>query len=170
MKNPPAVQRRHILRSIGGAIGAAALSTHPMLAGAQPRAADATLPRVTQLLDMSPDQQQLSRDYATGIRLAFAELRKMNAPVPQLSTLETDGTAASVRSALQTVKDDPAQLALLGTVGEDLALASLNESAQMRLDIAHVAPWLADPQMDTDPRLFALFASREDQMRYVLKR
>lgn len=126
-------------------------------------------PRVTQLLDMSPDQQELSRDYATGIRLAFAELRKANLPAPQLYTVETDGTPLAARNAVQLVKNDPAQVALLGSVGEGLALATLSEASQARLDIAHVAPWLADSQFDGDARLFSLFASREDQIRYVLK-
>jgi hypothetical protein len=100
---------------------------------------------------------------------AFAELRKSNQPVPQLSSVETDGSTTAARAALQAIKDDATQVAILGTAGEGLALASLQESAQIKLDIAHVAPWLADPQMDADPRLFALFASREEQIRYVLK-
>lgn len=158
-----------MLRGLAGAFGAAALSAHSSLAAAQLRAADAGAMRVTQLLDMSPDQQQLSRDYSTGIRLAFAELKKANQPVPQLSSVETDGSAAGARAALQAIRDDATQVAILGTAGEGLALASLQESAQLKLDIAHVAPWLADPQMDADPRLFALFASREEQIRYVLK-
>jgi hypothetical protein len=136
-----------------------------MIAHAQSAARGA---RMTQLLDTSPDQQELSRDYATGIRLAFAELRKANAPVPQVSTAEIDGTPGALRNALQAIKDDPTQVALVGTVGEGLALASLKESAAMKLEIPHVAPWLADTQFDTDAHLFALFASREDQIRYVL--
>lgn len=161
--------RRQLLRGLAGALGTSTLSTLSFPALAQTRTADSTALRVTQLLDMSPDQQQLSRDYSTGIRLAFAELKKANLPVPQLSTVEIDGSAAAARSALQAIRDDAAQVAVLGTAGEGLALASLVESAQMKLDIAHVAPWLADPQMDDNPRLFALFASREEQIRYVLK-
>ena len=163
-----AVQRRHLLRGAAAAVGASALCTLPTFAPAQARAESGAV-RVTQLLDMSPDQQQLSRDYATGIRLAFAEMKKANLPAPQLSTVETDGSAVAVRNALQLIRDDASQVALLGAVGEGLALASLSESSQLKLDIAHVAPWLADPQMDDNPRLFALFASREEQIRYVLK-
>ncbi|MEJ7688561.1 MAG: hypothetical protein WKG52_17175 [Variovorax sp.] len=170
MKPTRTIHRRLLLQGAAGAATVAAFCGTPALSAAQSRAPDAaSSPRVTQLLDMSPDQQELSRDYATGIRLAFAELRKANAPVPQLSTIETDGTPAAVGSAIQKIKDDPTQVALLGTVGEGLALASLREAAQARLDIAHVAPWLADAQFDADVRLFALFASREDQIRYVLK-
>lgn len=163
-----AVQRRQLLRGAAAAVGAGALCTLPDFARAQARADSGAL-RVTQLLDMSPDQQQLSRDYSTGLRLAFAEMKKASLPVPQLSTVETDGSTAAVRNALQLIRDDASQVALLGAVGEGLALASVAESSQLKLDIAHVAPWLADPQMDDNPRLFALFASREEQIRYVLK-
>jgi hypothetical protein len=169
MNPSPLIRRRRLLRGVAGAAALATLAGNTMTAAAQPRTSEAASLRMTQLLDVSPDQQELSRDYATGIRLALAELRKANAPVPQLSTIELDGTPAALRSAIQRIKDDPAQVALLGTVGEGLALASLKEAAQARLDIAHVAPWLADPQFDADARLFALFASREDQIRYVLK-
>lgn len=161
--------RRQLLRGLAGALGTTTISSLAFPALAQTRAADATALRVTQLLDMSPDQQQLSRDYSTGIRLALAEMKKANLPVPQLSAVEIDGSAAAARSALQAIRDDATQVAVLGTAGEGLALASLAESAQIKLDIAHVAPWLADPQMDDNPRLFALFASREEQIRYVLK-
>ena len=170
---PPfaAVQRRQLLRGMAAAAGLASICAAPLRhAAAQARPADAGVMRITQLLDMSPDQQQLSRDYATGIRLAFAELKKSNVAVPLLSTVETDGSAAAARSALQAIRDDPAQVAILGTAGEGLALASLAESAQLKLDIAHVAPWLADPQMDHNPRLFALFASREEQIRHPTSR
>ena len=89
--------------------------------------------------------------------------------MPQLSTVEVDGTEKAVREALQGIAGDPAQVALLGTIGERLALTTLKESARMRLGIAHVAPWLADAQFDANPSVFSLFASREDQIRYVLK-
>ena len=162
------LERRRLLQAT--AAGAAcAVAGAPTFAFAQSRGADNAGPRVTQLLDMSPDQQEFSRDYATGIRLAFAELRKANAAAPQLSTVETDGTGGSARNAIQLIKNDPTQVALLGTVGEALALSTLKEAAAARLDIAHVAPWLADSQFDRDPNVFSLFASREDQIRYVLK-
>lgn len=147
----------------------AAIGAQPSVSMAQTRAPQPSATRVTQLLDMSPDQQELSRDYATGVRLAFAELRKANIAAPQLTTIETDGSASAVRAAILGVKNDPSQVALLGAVGEGLALASLKESAQAQLEIAHVAPWLADPRYDQDRHLIALFASRAEQMRQVLK-
>src|SRR5437899_6451289 len=122
MNHPNSRQRRRLLQAATGTAILSAFAGAPTMAIAQSPG-----PRVTQLLDMSPDQQELSRDYATGVRLAFAELKKANAPVPQLYTVETDGTPLAARNAVQLVKNDPAQVALLGTVGEGLALATLNE-------------------------------------------
>ena len=155
-----------ISAGFGGIVGTVA--AQPASAA---RAADAPTPRpqVTQLLDMSADQQQLSRDYATGLRLAFAELAGRGVPAPQVQSIETDGSPAAVRQALQAVRADGRQVALVGTAGEALALASVSEAAQQQLDMAHVAPWLADSRFDADPRLFALFASREEQIRVVLR-
>ena len=64
-----AIGRRQVLRGLAGACGTAALSSMAFPALAQPRAADAGALRVTQLLDMSPDQQQLSREL-TGVQIA----------------------------------------------------------------------------------------------------
>ena len=165
----PNFQRRHLLRGTAGAVALTALAGPVLTVHAQVRAPSGTPVRMTQLLDVSADQQELSRDYATGVRLAFADLKTSGMPVPQLSTVEVDGSEKAVRDAMQGVADDPAQVALLGTVGERLALATLKESARTRLGMAHVAPWLADAQFDADPNVFSLFASREDQIRYVLK-
>jgi len=168
MNSPILMQRRRLLQAAVQAQMLCALAPAVLTSRAQARTTDGAAVRVTQLLDMSPDQQQLSRDYATGIRLAFAESRKASGLSVQLITVETDGTAAAARSAIQAIKDDPTQVALLGATGEGLALATLREVSQAHLDIANVAPWLSDSQFDGDPRLFGLFASREEQIRHVL--
>jgi len=162
----------HRRRLVGAAAGAAALGVFSIAAAPLPppvRPADGSPIQVTQLMDMSPSQQELSRDYSTGFRLAFAELKATTGQRVELKSIEVDGSEAEIQAAIQKVRADSTQVALVGTVGESLALASLRQSAQGGLDIAHVAPWLADSRFDNDPRLFALFASREDQIRYVLK-
>jgi len=157
---PAALTRRGLLR---GCCGAAAALAAPA-AFAQPRVL-----RVTQLLDTSPDQQELSRDYSTGIRLAFAEARQRGLNAPQLATIETDGSADSVRAALRSVKADASQLALVGAVGERLAIASVELAHEARLDIGHVAPWLADSRYDRDDQVVPLFASREEQLGHAIR-
>ena len=165
----PSTFRRRLL---GGTAGAAALtifSTRATALVVLARQPDGPAVQMTQLMDMSPAQQALSRDYATGFRLAFAEWNAKAGSRLELKSLEIDGSRAALQEAIEKVRDDSSQVALIGTVGEGLALASLQQSEKSGLAIAHVAPWLADSRFDDQTNLFALFASREDQIRYVLK-
>lgn len=164
------ITRRGLLQTAALA-GAAPLWSGASAAQAQtrPGAAPQPAPRVTQLLDMSASQQELSRDYSTGVRLAFAELKQAQPLLPQLATVETDGSAASVADALRSVAQDASQLALLGTVGEALALQAVGHIQRENLQLAHIGPWLFDTRHDADTRLLTFFASREQQLRYALQ-
>ncbi|QNK74466.1 ABC transporter substrate-binding protein [Variovorax sp. PAMC28562] len=167
--NLPCPSRRRLL---GGTLGAAAqtlFSTDATALAPLVRPPDAPAVQMTQIMDMSPSQQALSRDYATGFRLAFAESTAKAGPRIELKSIEVDGSDAALQEAIKKVKADSSQVALIGTVGEGLALASLKQAEKNGLEIAHVAPWLADSRFDGQVNLFALFASREDQIRYVLK-
>jgi hypothetical protein len=163
------LHRRRLLGSAAGAAAVALCSSPAAALVATARPVEGAAVQVTQLMDMSPSQQELSRDYATGFRLAFAELKATTGLRVDLKFIEVDGSDAAVQNAVETVRNDSAQVALVGTVGEGLALASMKQGARSGLEIAHVAPWLADTRFDADAQLFALFASREDQIRYVLK-
>lgn len=123
--------------------------------------------RVAQLLDSSADQQELSRDYSTGIQLGLAEHNRGGRPM-QLVTLNTDGSPASLKQALASVRDDASICALLGTAGGRLAAESIAAARREGLAIAHVAPWMADSRFDADDDVFSLFASREMQIRHAL--
>lgn len=164
---PRSPSRRRLLGRLS--LLAAASALPPAAAFAQ----GGTKPlRLTQLLDTSADQQELSRDYSTGLRLALAERERLRAggPALQLSTLAVDGSSpAAVEKALRRVKDDAGQVALLGTVGEQLALASIDTARRIGLEIAHLAPWLADTSHDASQRVFPLFASRDVQIRQALQ-
>lgn len=166
--NTTAITRRAWLARGGAACAGLAASCAAFPALAQPRTSDTKNLRVTQLLDTSSDQQELSRDYSTGVRLAFAEIKQSAGRVPQLVSIDTDGSPASLRDALRQLKGDPTQVALLGAVGGRLAAASIAAAAQAQLEIAHVAPWLADSRFDGDRRVFPIFASREVQIRHAL--
>ncbi|MDB5829690.1 MAG: hypothetical protein JWQ73_3910 [Variovorax sp.] len=165
----PCPYRRRLLGSAAGAAALTVFSTRAAAAAPVGRPLEGPPVQMTQLMDMSPSQQALSRDYATGFRLAFAELKVATGLRVELKFIELDGSDAALLGAIQTVKNDTAQVALIGTVGESLALASLKQAERSGLEIAHVAPWLADSRFDGNANLFALFASREDQIRYVLK-
>lgn len=126
--------------------------------------------RVAQMLDTSADQQELSRDYSTGVRLGLAEHNQARGSRPiELVTLNVDGSRASLQQALASVRDDASICALLGTVGDRLASQSVAAAHDMGLNVAHVAPWMADSRFDADEQVLALFASREAQIRHALK-
>lgn len=161
------IHRRHLL--IGGA---ATLAAPLALAQSPGRATRAAAPtgtaRVAQILDMSLEQQELSRDYSTGVRLAWATAGSASAPLP-LVTFETDGSAASLARTLAAIREDNSICALLATVGERLALDCATALKRERLDIAHVGPWLADTASDLDENTLCLFASRQAQLRHALR-
>ncbi|HXD04800.1 MAG TPA: ABC transporter substrate-binding protein [Burkholderiaceae bacterium] len=159
------MKRRDCLRVVAG-LGATCALAAPALAQ-NPSKPRATM-RIVQLLDTSTQQQELSRDYSTGVRLAFAEAGRSSSAA-SLSSVELDGTTASLRAALQSLRDDPRVVALLGNVGERLALDALAQSRELGLSIAHVAPWMADTRHDGDDDVLPLFASRETQVQYALR-
>lgn len=152
-------------RLVAAAPLAAALGL-PSVAGAQQRGMRSL--RVAQLLDVSPDQQDLSRDYATGVRLGVAELNQSGRPW-QLVTLESDGSAASLAQVAKRLREETDVAMLIGTAGERLALASAATLRQEGLAIAQVGPWVADNSLDGDDSVFSLFASRETQLRRALQ-
>lgn len=159
------IQRRHLL------IGTAATLAAPLaLAQAPGRAARAqgSTARVAQILDMSPEQQELSRDYSTGVRLAWATAGSAAAALP-LVTFETDGSAASLGRTLAAIREDTSICTLLATAGERLALDCAAALKRERLEIAHVGPWLADSASDRDDNTLCLFASRHAQLRHALR-
>ena len=126
---------------------------------------------VAQLIDTSPEHQELSRNYATGIRLAWAGLSKPGGPLSRctLTTIQTDGTDDGVRAALLRLRDDRSVVALVGNVGDQLAVRTVAACRALDLHIAHVAPWMPDPRFDADPAVASLFASRDTQLRQALE-
>lgn len=143
---------------------AAALPATWATAQAQPRGKPL---RVAQLLDSSADQQELSRDYSTGIQLGLAEHNLSGRPI-QLVSFSTDGSAASLKQVVGSIRDDGSIWAVLGTAGGRLAAESIAAARRDGLAIAHVAPWMADSRFDADDDVFSLFASREMQIRHAL--
>jgi len=159
-------RRRQLLGASASAALAAAV--FPTRSVAQPIKTASRQLRVTQLVDTSADQQELARDYSAGLRLAFADLEKAGSRVPRLSTVECDGSAASVELALRAVGADASQVALVGSVGERLALTAVSTAKKIGLEIAHIGPWMADTRHDADEAVLPLFASRETQIAKAL--
>jgi ABC-type branched-subunit amino acid transport system substrate-binding protein len=158
--------RRRDCLTVLGAVPLAGMLTAPA-ARAQGRAGGKPL-RIAQLLDVSTDQQELSRDYSTGVRIAVAELNQAGRPW-QLVSLECDGSKPSLDAALQRVREDPSIALLVGTAGERLALDSAAALRREGIAIAQVGPWVSDVRAELDSAVLPLFASREDQLRRALQ-
>ncbi len=152
-------------------LGAAALVAAPRVF-AQPGKANGRPITVAQIVDASPEQQDVSKDFLIGSRAAWQDINARGGvrgrPVQHVS-VETDGTAASVRAALQPLLDNPACIVLSGTAGDPVAGVLAGELRQHNTAIAHVAPWLQNSSVEVDDRTFPIFAARQDQINHALK-
>jgi ABC-type branched-subunit amino acid transport system substrate-binding protein len=161
--------RRQVLRGAGCAV-----VTHALPAFAQ-GARSAPIPRsivIAQPVDFSQAQQDVSKDFLIGSRAAWQDINLRGGvrgrPVQHL-TLETDGTAGSVRAAMESIRDNPACMAISGTVGDQLAGLLLSLSQGNGLNIAHAAPWLQNSGAAVGDQTFPIFATRQEQIAYALK-
>ncbi|MDQ3058507.1 MAG: ABC transporter substrate-binding protein [Pseudomonadota bacterium] len=127
---------------------------------------------VAQCVDFSQGQQDVSKDFLIGARAAWQDINLRGGVrgrrVEHL-VLETDGTPASVRTALDAIKANPACVALSGSVGDQLASELLALSRKGELGMAHAAPWLQNASLEIDDNTFPIFAARQEQISHALK-
>lgn len=164
----PAPTRRQLL------LAAASL---PLLGSARaqaPRPVPATrAPEIVQIVDIATDQLDVSRDFLIGSRAAWQEFNARGGwrgRAVQHTVIEVDGSTASLRLAVETVRTLPSCLALCGTAGDRTA-AQLVELLRLDpLEIAHAAPWLhQDLAPGAEQRTFPIFASRHEQIAHALR-
>lgn len=152
--------------------GAAALGAPTVPAWAQPGKGQPRALMVAQIVDYSLAQQDVSKDFLIGSRAAWQDINARGGvrgrPIQHLA-FETDGTPASVRGALEKIKDNAACVALSGSVGDQLAATAVGQLRQAGLDIAHVAPWLQNASLEVDDHTFPIFAARQEQISHALK-
>ena len=127
---------------------------------------------VAQLVDVSEGQQDVSKDFLTGSRAAWQDINARGGirgrQVTHL-TVETDGTAARVRTALIETLDNPACIVLSGSVGDTLATQVAASSSQLAFNIAHAAPWLQNSSLEVDDKTFPIFAGRQEQIVHAIE-
>ena len=172
------VLRRHWLQGVA----AMGLAGSTWAQGMEPSAkkTDGERPQVVaQVADLSPDQQDVSRDFLVGSRTAWQEINAKGGvhgrPVQHL-TLETDGTPASLQSAWQTAHKQSACIALSGCVGNAAAsgLIALQAKAAPDSPLPIVAPWLHDTAAVANATgasdfVFDIFAGQEAQITHAIK-
>lgn len=170
--HPPALSRRQWLRRTGLVTAAGAL--FPAL---QAHAAgdSSTAMAVAQIVDMSALQQDISRDFLIGSRTAWQEYNareSVRGRGIQHVVIETDGSAGSIKAALQGALTNPACLALSGCVGDATAasVAALQRStAPGAQALPIVAPWLQRQWSDSDNTVFHAFPDYQAQIAHAMK-
>ena len=162
------IKRRHWLQRAGWLTAGAAT---PVWALPGKAASPANSLVVAQLVDFSDAQQDVSKDFLIGSRAAWQDINLRGGirgrQVMHLA-LETDGTATSVRTALNEALANPACLVLSGSVGDPLASQIATLSRQGGLNIAHAAPWLQNASLELDDKTFPIFAARQEQIAHAL--
>lgn len=127
---------------------------------------------IAQLVDVSQAQQDVSKDFLIGSRAAWQDINLRGGirgrPVEHVA-IEADGTLASIRTALDTVKNDTSCLAMSGTAGDQMATSIVSLARQDGLNMAHVAPWLQNLTTEIDDNIFPIFAARQEQISHALK-
>lgn len=129
-------------------------------------------PVVVQIIDSSQAQQDVSKDFLIGSRAAWQDINLrggLRGKQVQHMTLETDGSPAGARAALDAIKNNPSCVALSGSAGDALATQLVVEARQIGLNIAHAAPWLQNSSLELDDNTFPIFAARQEQITYALK-
>ena len=150
------------------AIGAGAVCVAP--AWAQPT--NARQITVAQIVDMSASQIDVSKDFVVGARAAWKDINAkggIRGNAVRHLVLEVDGSPASLRGAIDTVKGMPQCIALFGTAGDRAASQTIGIMRRELPDLAHIAPWLQNPESDNTDSTFPIFASRLEQISYALK-
>jgi ABC-type branched-subunit amino acid transport system substrate-binding protein len=166
MQNP---SRRTVIRAT---LGLAGLGSLPAWAQTSTPNTATRLATVAQIVDTSPGQIDVSKDFLTGARAAWQDINAKGGlrgkPVRHL-VLEVDGNAPSLRTALDTLKNESQCLALFGTAGDRAAAALASSLAREMPELAHVAPWLQNPATDAGGTTFPIFASRDDQISHAVR-
>lgn len=127
---------------------------------------------VAQVFDASAAQQDVSKDFLIGSRAFWQALNAQGGirgrRVEHLN-LEVDGTAAGVRAAIASIRDNASCVVLSGSAGDPVATLVAQELRQSSLSIAHAAPWLQNASVEVDDRTFPIFATRQEQIVHALK-
>ncbi|HSV51411.1 MAG TPA: twin-arginine translocation pathway signal protein, partial [Burkholderiaceae bacterium] len=116
---------------------------------------------VAQVIDTSAGQQDVSRDFLIGARAAWQDINArggVRGRAAQHQVLEVDASPASLRAALDAVRDNLGCVALSGSAGDLVATQLVLQLQQQRLEIAHAAPWLQNSSLQADAQTFAIFA------------
>ena len=127
---------------------------------------------IAQIVDASQAQQDVSKDFLIGSRAAWQDINQrggVRGKQIQHVAFETDGTAESLRTAFNAVKNNPSCVVMSGSAGDQLASQMVGMLRQDGINLAHAAPWLQNSSLDIDDNTFPIFAARQEQITHALK-
>jgi ABC-type branched-subunit amino acid transport system substrate-binding protein len=161
--------RRQIVRAIAGLTlaGATPLWAQPS------KAATGSRPLlVAQIVDMSTNQIDVSKDFVVGARTAWQEINGkggIQGTTVKHMVIEVDGSTASLRSAVDTLKSESQCVVLFGTAGDKAASQLVRMLDRDMPDLSHVAPWLQNVEAVASKSTFPIFASRQEQISHAIR-
>jgi ABC-type branched-subunit amino acid transport system substrate-binding protein len=121
---------------------------------------------------MSPGQIDVSKDFLVGSRAAWKDINTkggLRGSAIRHMVIEVDGSATSVRMAVDTLKNQAQCVALFGTSGDRAASQVAALLRKEMPDIAHIAPWLQSPEAESSDNTFPIFAPRVEQITHAVK-
>ena len=127
---------------------------------------------VSQIVDMSTSQVDVSKDFVVGSRAAWQEINLhggVQGSSVKHQVIEVTGSPASLRAAVDSLKADAQCVALFGTAGDMSASELVGVLGREIPDLAHVAPWLQNVEAVTAANTFTIFASRQEQISHAIK-
>jgi ABC-type branched-subunit amino acid transport system substrate-binding protein len=166
MKSPYNPSRRDVVRMLAGLSLACAA---PVWAQPNKGARSVT---VAQIVDTSTSQIDVSKDFLVGSRAAWQDINSrggLQGSAVKHLVLEVDGSAASLRAAVDTLKTEPQCIALFGTTGDRAASQLVGLLSRELPELAHVAPWLQNVEAVASPSTFTIFASRQEQIAHAIR-
>ena len=163
------INRRHLMQCAGLAAATSALPAWSQ--PGKPAAASRNVV-VAQIVDFSQAQQDVSKDFLIGSRAAWQDINQrggIKGRQVQHLAIETDGTPASLRAAIDTIKSNPACVVMSGSVGDQMAAEAVALIKKDGFAMAHAAPWLQNSSLEVDDNTFPIFAARQEQIAHALK-
>ena len=144
----------------------------PARAQAPKPAAPRRGPEIVQIVDSSPSQLDVSRDFLIGSRAAWQDFNVrggVRGRTVRHTVIEVDGTLPSLRQVLDTVRPCPTASRYAGRPATAPPRSWSNLLQQDPLEIAHVAPWLHNDLPSPQDRTFPIFATQQEQIAHALK-
>jgi hypothetical protein len=143
-------------------------------ARAQPgkKAADSKSLVIAQIVDLFAGAAGCVQDFLIDSHAARKDINLksgLKGRTIEHQTLETDGTPASLRVAIESIRNNACCIAVSGSVGDRIAAGAMSLLRSDNLHLAHVAPWLQNSSPKLHDNTLPIFAARQEQMGYALK-